>query len=64
MAFADILVWHIFLNIFRGKMQNFASLANAFDILSYLEIFPSTKGSASLDFHRNVHLKAVIQHHH
>lgn len=55
---------HIFLDIFRNKMQNFTSLSNAFDILSYLKILPSTKGSPSLDFHGHIHLKTVIQHNH
>ena len=54
----------IFLDIFRDKMQNFTSLSNAFDILPYLKILPSTKGSPSLDFHRHIHLKTVIQHNH
>lgn len=35
-----------------------------FDILPYLEILPSTKGSTSLDFHGHVYLKAVIQQNH
>ena len=55
---------HIFLDIFRDKMQNFTSLSNAFDILPYLKILPFTKGSPSLDFHGHIHLKTVIQHNH
>lgn len=45
-------------------MQNFALLLNAFDILSYLEIFYSTKRSSNLYFHGHIYLKAVTQHNH